>query len=570
MAKVKKDKDSFVKLFVPELKEIVGGDEKTWLMTAQLEYWFGLYPDKFYKFMNPPKEPNRAYKVGQSWTEEMGLSGNKIDNALKPICTRYKSYAEYRNQEGDKFKDNFYLSYYHKPSHLTFYLRNHDKVNEALASLSLENTSKIFKPKYSSKVGKETTSTSGDWETNFPEDVENTVPVERENSFPELQNITPVYTETTTKTTSENKTYSNQRKSEEASLYQITLEEKNGIYEEIASLDNVKKNFDFSKTDFPAFAGLAARGGEAAPFPADFQLTEEIISWAKAKNPRLETDEDVINSLDVFLEYNRGIYKNDWEKPLRMWLKKEKNPKTVYPKKPSQVEAYRKCLNYFGDGETSNIFSNLYGDEKNSTYKEEATQKSNFDVANPVETKPSKLDINKITNSVAQEILKFSYHIKPYVIHVNNFYSGLNNYSETEIDEGLEYLYKNKIFLRYSNYFYNNSESVKSEEWKNLVIKELDPIKKDFIDSHQETLKKIIVLVTDNILLWSGSLYEEFPEIDKNGLVKLVSILIHKKKELVLHEDYLFNKNLYDSDSNYKDKVDTKFSELNLSEYIGN
>ncbi len=54
--KNKKSKEEFVKLYVPELRQLVeSGDEKMCLVMAQCEYWFGHKPDGFYKFMSPAK-----------------------------------------------------------------------------------------------------------------------------------------------------------------------------------------------------------------------------------------------------------------------------------------------------------------------------------------------------------------------------------------------------------------------------------------------------------------------------------------------------------------------------------
>ncbi len=188
MTKNKKSSGKFIKLFVPELRQIAGGDEKTWLMMAQLEYWFGKKPDGLYKFKDKPKEPHKAYKDGDSWAEEMGFSTLKIDNALKPICTHYGTFGKYKEQKGDKFQGNYYLSYYHKPSHLTYYLRNHDVVNEKLASISLEETSSIFRAKHSSQVGKESNVSSGNWESDVPEVEESNVMEEEKSYIPEYDN----------------------------------------------------------------------------------------------------------------------------------------------------------------------------------------------------------------------------------------------------------------------------------------------------------------------------------------------------------------------------------------------
>ncbi len=60
----KKSKEEFVKLYVPELRQLVeSGDEKMCLVMAQCEYWFGHKPDGFYKFMSPVKGDNPSLAV---------------------------------------------------------------------------------------------------------------------------------------------------------------------------------------------------------------------------------------------------------------------------------------------------------------------------------------------------------------------------------------------------------------------------------------------------------------------------------------------------------------------------
>jgi hypothetical protein len=54
--KKQKEYKRICELYVPELMQLVNsGDEKMCLMMAQLEYWFGIKPDGFYKFMTIPE-----------------------------------------------------------------------------------------------------------------------------------------------------------------------------------------------------------------------------------------------------------------------------------------------------------------------------------------------------------------------------------------------------------------------------------------------------------------------------------------------------------------------------------
>lgn len=295
--KSKIEKQEFVKLYVPELMQLMdGGDEKSCLMMAQLEYWFGLKPDSFYKFMTPAKVEESGYTKGDSWIEEMGMSKNKIDNALKPICTHYKSFTEYKN-EADKFKGKYYASYYHKPSHKTYYLRNHELTNKALASLELERKSVIFRAKHSSKIEKSNYHVSGNGEKQSLGNVE--------NPSSESKGFEVVYTENNAKTTT---------KREKNSLSDIKVNQTNGDFDYIES-DDVTTKERVSKS---------ARKNKT-PFPENFELTDEMISWAESKNPGI----NVQNSTDKFIVLNKGQLKEDWDVAWRLWILREEVKKSV-------------------------------------------------------------------------------------------------------------------------------------------------------------------------------------------------------------------------------------------------
>lgn len=322
--KGKKQSQEFVKLYVPELLQLMeSGDEKSCLMMAQLEYWFGKYQDGFYKFMTAPKEENPAYKRGDSWVEDMGMSKDKIENALRPICTRYKSQSDYKAAT-DKFKGKYYCSYYHKPSHKTYYLRNHDLTNKALASLSLEKKSSIFRAKHSSKSMKQKYS--------VPERAETRFPGNGENVFAEAGIDGVVYTK--------NIKYSTQREIESHSPSEVVTQESNGIFEPV--------KFDENSEDSNALATISVgkqtklqndttRNGKK-PFPEDFQLTEEMRAWAVVKRP----DIDVESVTDKFIHYHKNNYKDDWKKAWELWILNENSPVSQNnSRKRSQTDVWR-------------------------------------------------------------------------------------------------------------------------------------------------------------------------------------------------------------------------------------
>lgn len=117
--------------YVKELHTIAGGVLGC-LVMQQLDYWFEGYPEGFYKFLEPSDHP--AYKNGDSWTEELGMSRHEFRTAFDKIGIRYKSKSDF-DQAVDKFQGLFYCSYVDRRSNLTYYFRNHDLVDAALDEL---------------------------------------------------------------------------------------------------------------------------------------------------------------------------------------------------------------------------------------------------------------------------------------------------------------------------------------------------------------------------------------------------------------------------------------------------
>lgn len=322
--KNKKQKE-FVKVYVPELMQIMdSGDEKSCLMMAQIEYWFGKQPNGFYKFMTPPNSENPFYKEGDSWTEEMGMSKDKINNALRPICIQYKSFTEYKNEE-DKFKGRYYCSYYHKLSHRTYYFRNHNLTNEALKSISLENKSSIFAKKHSSHSDK----------------VENYVSGEVVNGFTEIKNDEIVYTENRTK----NNTDTIQREFPALTTDEIITKEVNGVYEKV----EVKEYSDSSTSDLLLNGNNGSSGKTRnikTPFPANFELTAQMIDWAKTHNPEIDVD----RTTHKFKIFYKNKMNDDWLTAWQMWIMNEQpNKKSSLDQLAAYSQAFEMIKNLDDD-----------------------------------------------------------------------------------------------------------------------------------------------------------------------------------------------------------------------------
>lgn len=117
--------------YVKELHSIAGGVLGC-LVMQQLDYWFESHPQGFYKFLEPSDHP--AYKDGDSWTEELGMSRHEFRTAFDKIGIRYKSKSDF-DKAVDKFQGLFYCSYVDRRSNLTYYFRNHDLLDAALKEL---------------------------------------------------------------------------------------------------------------------------------------------------------------------------------------------------------------------------------------------------------------------------------------------------------------------------------------------------------------------------------------------------------------------------------------------------
>ncbi|MCA1626004.1 MAG: hypothetical protein LC778_19850 [Acidobacteria bacterium] len=532
----KKDSTEFVKLYVPELLQLIeSGDEKTCLVWAQCEYWFGHKPDGFYKFMSPAKGDNSAYRDGDSWTEEMGMSDTKINNAFKPICTHYRSFTAYKNEVGDKFKGKFYCSYYHKPSHQTYYLRDHDKTNAALKSLSLEKRSNIFREKHSSKVGNDEKVFSGDAETSFPDIIEGEV----------------IYTETTTKNNQENNTDMTQEREDSSHFFanEIKKEEeenKNVMQEEEDVYEPSTDNVDCFENGVSALNPNIAWQSQqefVVPFPSDFELTEEMVAWAENKKPEI----DVHDSTDKFKIYHADNLSKHWLKKWQIWIRNERTVKgTSYTSgKKSRADTLREVCEYINSGQSEQVVNET----------KPVTEKT---------ISPEIIEL-QISDPNARAILMVSYETKQYLMHrdllsaaYEDFCSGNGyKYSRQTFEEGLKYLCDEKIFQSYfKDYFINLFEFKKSLDWRILTWKEI-------LETNVESSKEIITFITENVLILDDVVEEQFSNINVKDLELFLNANVNFKL-LRIKNHYFYNAEQYNSNPGYKEEVDKKMQELGL------
>jgi hypothetical protein len=120
--------------YIPGLRELTGSSSSAILM-MQLEYWFSRYPEGFYKFLEPPQKAHNDYTPGDSWTEELAFGKEEFRAAFDKIGNRFNSKTQYEEakQSGQEFGDKFYSSYFDRQSGLTYYHRDHERLNEFIS-----------------------------------------------------------------------------------------------------------------------------------------------------------------------------------------------------------------------------------------------------------------------------------------------------------------------------------------------------------------------------------------------------------------------------------------------------
>lgn len=124
--------------YIKELKQLDGiKSVNACLLMAQIEYWFAIMGNSFFKYKERPETEQYRYKEGESWTEELGISSAEFTNAFAQIGVSYNSKKVYdeAKSNGDEFQGRFYCSYHNKVSRLTYYFRNDKKVGEAIKTI---------------------------------------------------------------------------------------------------------------------------------------------------------------------------------------------------------------------------------------------------------------------------------------------------------------------------------------------------------------------------------------------------------------------------------------------------
>lgn len=131
--------------YLPELNEVTGGVLQTIIVT-RVAYWYKrMKGEPFYKFFTAPTKYNPAYKVGQSWSEEMGMT-------KKQLSYNFPKTGQKLSKGDKKIHDTFFW-YWTDSNRLTWFLLNTEYTNKKIGEVfSKRETKPTFdRPIYSDK-----------------------------------------------------------------------------------------------------------------------------------------------------------------------------------------------------------------------------------------------------------------------------------------------------------------------------------------------------------------------------------------------------------------------------------
>lgn len=115
----------------------------TAIIFSQLEYWFGIMGNPFYKFLQPCKN-HELYKEGDSWIEELGIGRSAFLSNFDKIGTRltHTEYDAIIKSGGDPFQGKFFLTVSNMKMGTTRHFRNTPLVDAYLEQHGIENKNK--------------------------------------------------------------------------------------------------------------------------------------------------------------------------------------------------------------------------------------------------------------------------------------------------------------------------------------------------------------------------------------------------------------------------------------------
>jgi len=121
----------------PALREI-GGSVAGTVLLQQIMYWDDKSSGKFYKFSEPCK--HKAYKEGDSWDEELGMSAKELRTALKHFAFKCgKKNKDKLGAEYESKRKSALVQYYTDSKRVTWYMLNRNVLNKLLVGIYKES-----------------------------------------------------------------------------------------------------------------------------------------------------------------------------------------------------------------------------------------------------------------------------------------------------------------------------------------------------------------------------------------------------------------------------------------------
>ncbi len=296
------------------------------ILMQQLDYWFNIQgKESFYKFLEPC-DNQRAYKPGDSWTEELGMSADEFKTAFGQIGVSYKSKAQY-DAAPDKFQGKYYCSYFNRVNRETLYFRNDELVDRDLNNLFLGN----------GEAQSVETDKIDSVEVNSYYSVEDDI-----SSLVEEETIALESTETTSDNTSKITTDNTSKREEEqshSSNERSKLEEEitnkkdidNSFYSTSLDVENCSDNSDNSEVieSIPVISesySYSQTSQTAGHLPDDFKVTDDMREWVEEETHKgnIKSDINIDRATQKFIIHNDGKKKSNWINQWKLWIMNEK------------------------------------------------------------------------------------------------------------------------------------------------------------------------------------------------------------------------------------------------------
>ena len=110
-------------------------------MWRQLEWWFWKQDyEPFYKYLGKAEKAGKAYRHGDSWTEELNMTKFEVRNAFSKIGVAWRSYKQMEGFGDNMFGEDqqIYCSITNKITKQTFYYRNDNLVSQVILDYNLD------------------------------------------------------------------------------------------------------------------------------------------------------------------------------------------------------------------------------------------------------------------------------------------------------------------------------------------------------------------------------------------------------------------------------------------------